>query len=133
MYSPFPSTRLRAALPAIALMEVLVAASILGLAAVAFLSVLRDAGADAAHARRHAQTSALALTLLQEARSSWRAGPHAGERGGMLWRRTCALSADLRGQRLALVRCQISIERPGARPFTIQSAFASPLAEVRQP
>lgn len=116
-----------------ALMEVLVAAAILGLAAIAFLSLLRDAGADAAHARRQAQTAALALSLLEDAKTQWRTGPHAGRLAGRVWTRACGLSSDHRGQRMALVACEVTIFPQEGPPFRLQSAFVIAAEDLRRP
>lgn len=113
-------------------MEVLVAAAVLGLAAISFLNLLRDAGADAAHARRNTQMAALASTLLLDAKTAWRTGPHAGQREGLLWARRCAVSADVHGQRLALVACHVSVTRADGSSFVLDSAFAIPSETLRQ-
>ena len=71
--SGLPSMRLLGGptVRAMALVEVLVAAAILGAAMLAFLGVYRDARGDLASARMRAEASALALTLLSEARTTW--------------------------------------------------------------
>lgn len=109
-----------------ALMEVLIGASILAAAMLAFLAILREARSDLAAARNTGEATAVAMSALSDARSSWASGPYSGTRAGFAWRRACAVSREASSPRLVLVGCTVSVARAGARPLTLNATWAAP-------
>lgn len=121
-----------ATLPAMALMEVLTAAAILGATFVAFFAVLTDAQADLAAARANTQAVALAQSVLDGAQTNWQSGPYSGARGGFAWRLSCA-SANTRSPRLRLIECRAEVNRGRLAPITLVRTWAEPHPSWSQP
>lgn len=120
--------------PAMALMEVLVAGALLAAAMLAFLAVLREAHGDLAQARNNAEATAVAMSVLREAQTSWESGPYAGERAGFSWRLSCSVSREASSPRLAVVNCSVSVARAGLSPLVLDRVWAAPRADIlRQP
>jgi len=128
----FRLIRSPAALPAMALMEVLTAAAVLGATFVAFFAVLTDAQADLATARANTQAVALAQSLLDGAQTNWQSGPYFGVRAGFNWRLSCA-SASTRSPRLRLIECHIEVRRAGLAPIALTRTWAEPHPSWSQP
>lgn len=126
------STPSRGVLPAMALMEVLTAAAILGATFIAFFAVLTDAQADLAAARANTQAVALAQSLLDGAKTNWRTGPYSGARAGFSWRLSCA-SANTRSPRLSLIECRAEVRRAGFAPIELTRTWAEPHPSWFQP
>lgn len=118
-----PSTPSPDALPAMALMEVLTAAAILGAAFLAFFAVLRDAHADLATARANTEAVALAQHLLEGAKTNWTRGPYSGARSGFVWRLDCE-SLPTRSPRLHLVECEAEVRRNAMAPIRLSRTWA---------
>ncbi|MGH6949703.1 MAG: hypothetical protein ACREH4_02435 [Vitreimonas sp.] len=108
-----------------ALMEVLIGASILAAAMLAFLATLRDARSDLAAARNTAEATTVALSVLSDARSTWASGPYSGTRAGFAWRLACSVSREASSPRLALVGCTVSVAQAGGPPLTLDATWAA--------
>lgn len=131
-YEHSPSIPSPVVLPAMALMEVLTAAAILGATFVAFFAVLTDAQADLAAARANTQAVALAQSLLDGAKTNWQTGPYSGVRAGFGWRLSCA-SANTRSPRLRLIECRAEVRRADLAPITLTRTWAEPHPSWLQP
>ena len=107
-------------------MEVLIGASILAAAMLAFLAILREARSDLAAARHTGEATAVAMSVLSDARSNWASGPYSGTRAGFAWRLACALSREASSPRLALVGCAVSVASAGGPPLTLDATWAAP-------
>ncbi|KAF0174201.1 MAG: hypothetical protein FD124_1418 [Alphaproteobacteria bacterium] len=91
--------------PAMALVEVVVAAAIIATAALLFLGILLDARADVARARAILLATAQANALLLDAQTNWPDIPRAGTQEGQSWTLDCQIGEDARSPRLVLLDC----------------------------
>lgn len=119
--------------PAMALLEVLVAAAILAGVVLAFLSLLGESRADLARARQTSEAAALGRSLLREASTNWERVPSVGETDGLRWTRRCEASSSIRSERLVLVLCRIRIQSGGGAEIALDTAWAISRTDVLQP
>ena len=134
--SPTRSPGLSPLVPAMVLVEVLVAAGIMATVVVLFIGILVDADSDVVRARTQTQQRMIASNLLTEAQGHWPNTPVVGEFEGYPWTLTCSTVPQTQG-RLQLVECEAAVQPRSSfqvRPaVTLKTAWAAPRDAISPP